>query len=69
MPFLHFLAAHRTPFLDAFFQAVSEIGRGYIILSLGVHRNLAKKIREEGKPWRSSVFTVDYVRVYQKKKR
>ena len=32
---LHFLAAHRTPFLDAFFLAVSEIGRGYIILALG----------------------------------
>ena len=35
MSFLHFLAAHRTPFLDAFFLAVSELGRGYIILSLG----------------------------------
>ena len=41
----------------------------YIILSLGVHRNLAEKIRKEGKPWRSSAFTVDYVRVYQKKKK
>lgn len=35
MHLLHFLAAHRTPFLDAFFLAVSEIGRGYVILSLG----------------------------------
>ena len=35
MILLHFLAAHRTPFLDAFFLAVSELGRGYIILALG----------------------------------
>ena len=41
----------------------------YIILSLGVHRSLAAKIRKEGKPWRSPVFTIDYVRVYQRKKK
>lgn len=35
MNFLHFLAAHRTPALDAFFLAVSEIGHGYILLALG----------------------------------
>ena len=35
MPFLHLLADHRTPFLDAFFRTVSEIGRGYVILALG----------------------------------
>lgn len=35
MPLLHYLASHRTPALDAFFQAVSEIGHGYILLALG----------------------------------
>lgn len=35
MNFLHFLANHRTPALDAFFEAVSEIGHGYILLALG----------------------------------
>ncbi len=35
MPFLHYLAAHRTPTLDAFFQAVSDIGHGYLLLAMG----------------------------------
>ena len=35
MNFLHFLAAHRNPALDAFFQTVSEIVHGYILLALG----------------------------------
>ena len=41
----------------------------YMILSFEVHRTLAAKIAKEGKPWKSSVYSIDYVRVYQKKKR
>lgn len=35
MNFLHFLAAHRNPALDAFFRTVSDVGHGYILLALG----------------------------------
>ncbi|MBQ7206902.1 MAG: glycoside hydrolase family 16 protein [Lentisphaeria bacterium] len=40
----------------------------YMILSFEVHRTFAAKIAKEGKPWKSSVYSIDYVRVYQKKK-
>ena len=40
----------------------------YIILSIHGHKNMNAKVLKENKPWRSSIFTVDYVRVYQKTK-
>ena len=40
----------------------------YMVLSFEVHRTLKARIAKEGKPWKSSVYSVDYVRVYQKKK-
>ena len=40
----------------------------YMILSFEVHRTLKARIAKEGKPWKSSVYRIDYVRVYQKKK-